>query len=139
MIRKKCTVCPRSLDPIYIVNYYIKWATTSWTYNNFNVLQEYNVHSTVIFRQRCFQSQWDVTKRLPWIYEEIIDKRMHSQIKKKCGRGDDSLSEKEFFSVIGPDLKAWLPYCRSVRPSASLPQTPSSSSYQHFPSAQHSS
>ena len=25
------TVCPRSCDPFYIVTYYIKWVTTSWT------------------------------------------------------------------------------------------------------------
>ena len=25
------TICPRSSDPIYIVTYYIKWVTTSWT------------------------------------------------------------------------------------------------------------
>ena len=25
------TVCPRSGDPSYIVTYYIKWVTTSWT------------------------------------------------------------------------------------------------------------
>ena len=27
------TVCPRSSDPFYIVSYYIKWVTTSWTYS----------------------------------------------------------------------------------------------------------
>ena len=26
-----CTVCPRSNDPFYIVSYYIRWLTTSWT------------------------------------------------------------------------------------------------------------
>ena len=25
------TVCPRSSDPFYIISYYIKWVTTSWT------------------------------------------------------------------------------------------------------------
>ena len=25
------TVCPRSSDPFYIVTYYIKWVTDSWT------------------------------------------------------------------------------------------------------------
>ena len=25
------TECPRSLDPIYIVTYFIKWVKTSWT------------------------------------------------------------------------------------------------------------
>ena len=28
-----CTVCPRSSDPFYVVTYYIKWVTTSWTYS----------------------------------------------------------------------------------------------------------
>ena len=27
------TVCPRSLDPFYIVTYYVKWDETSWTYS----------------------------------------------------------------------------------------------------------
>ena len=27
------TVCPRSSDPFYIVIYYRKWVTTSWTYS----------------------------------------------------------------------------------------------------------
>ena len=27
------TICPRSLDPIYIVTYYIKWVKTPWTYS----------------------------------------------------------------------------------------------------------
>ena len=25
------TVCPRSLDPFYVVGYYIKWGKSSWT------------------------------------------------------------------------------------------------------------
>ena len=28
------SVCPGSSDPLYIVTYYIKWVTTSWTYCN---------------------------------------------------------------------------------------------------------
>ena len=27
------TVCPRSSDRFYMVTYYIKWVTTSWTHN----------------------------------------------------------------------------------------------------------
>ena len=27
------TVCPSSSDPFYIVSYYIKWVTTSWTHS----------------------------------------------------------------------------------------------------------
>ena len=28
------TVCPGSSDPFYMVSYYIKLVTTSWTYSN---------------------------------------------------------------------------------------------------------
>ena len=28
------TVCPGSSDPFYVVTYYSKWVTTSWTYSN---------------------------------------------------------------------------------------------------------
>ena len=31
------TVCPRSSDPFYIVNYYIKWVSTSLTYSMYDV------------------------------------------------------------------------------------------------------
>ena len=42
MKREKCTmvlildgtICPRSSDPFYIVNYYINWVTTSWTHSS---------------------------------------------------------------------------------------------------------
>ena len=27
------TICPRSLDLIYIVSYFINWVKTSWTYS----------------------------------------------------------------------------------------------------------
>ena len=37
----KNAVCPRSSDPYYIVTYYIKWVTTSWT------------HSTYIWQYIC--------------------------------------------------------------------------------------
>ena len=30
----KITECPRSLDPFYVVAYYINWVKTSWTYCN---------------------------------------------------------------------------------------------------------
>ena len=31
-----CTVCPRSLEPFYIVTYYMNWVKTSWTYSMSN-------------------------------------------------------------------------------------------------------
>ena len=32
-VRQVSTVCPRSSDPSYAVNWFIKWITTSWTYS----------------------------------------------------------------------------------------------------------
>ena len=32
------TVCPRSSDQFYVVTYYIKWVTTSWTHSIIRVL-----------------------------------------------------------------------------------------------------
>ena len=37
------TVCTRSLDPIYLVTYYIKWVKTSWTDSNKKMLQRSTV------------------------------------------------------------------------------------------------
>ena len=34
------TVFPGSSDPFYIVSYYIKWVTTSWTYSKINYKTE---------------------------------------------------------------------------------------------------
>ena len=31
--RKRNPVCPRSLDPFFILTYYMKWAKTSWTFS----------------------------------------------------------------------------------------------------------
>ena len=28
------TICQRSSDPFYLVSYYIKWVTTSWTHSS---------------------------------------------------------------------------------------------------------
>ena len=34
-----CTVCPRSSDPFYVVSYYIKRVTTSYTYSNIHAIK----------------------------------------------------------------------------------------------------
>ena len=34
------TMCPRSSDPFYIVSYYIKWVTTSWTHSSWAPCQD---------------------------------------------------------------------------------------------------
>ena len=42
------TICPRSSDPFYIVSYYIKWVTTSWTYS----MSHYKTFIEVVFGTR---------------------------------------------------------------------------------------
>ena len=39
------TVCPRSSDPFYIVIYYTKWVTTSWTHSIASVKSDDDVLS----------------------------------------------------------------------------------------------
>ena len=34
---KSCTMCPRSLDPTYVVSYCIKRVKTSWTYSSTHI------------------------------------------------------------------------------------------------------
>ena len=44
------TASPRSSDPFYIVTYYIKWVTTSWTYSKYidtNLFSNFKLHTTV--------------------------------------------------------------------------------------------
>ena len=41
----KTTRCPRSCDPFYIVSYYIKWVTTSWTYSMLYICGKYSLYS----------------------------------------------------------------------------------------------
>ena len=31
--RVRYTICPGNSDPFYIVSYYIRWVTTSWTHS----------------------------------------------------------------------------------------------------------
>ena len=36
------TVCPKSIDPFYMISYNMKWVTASWTYsNNFDLRRQY--------------------------------------------------------------------------------------------------
>ena len=36
--KNRFTICPRSRDSFYIVSYYIKWITTSWTHSTMILL-----------------------------------------------------------------------------------------------------
>ena len=40
------TKCPSSIDPSYIVSYYIIWVTTSWTYS---ILPQINIANYASF------------------------------------------------------------------------------------------
>ena len=49
-------VCPRSSDPLYIVSYYIKLGTTSWTYSNIlnqveSLILEYTLLKSVFLKK----------------------------------------------------------------------------------------
>ena len=46
-----CTICPRSSDPFYIVIYYIKWVTSSWT--NSTLIKWWGSGSPCIFYGWC--------------------------------------------------------------------------------------
>ena len=41
------TVCPRSSGPFYVVTYYIKWVTTSWTSMLVQSVTKCSAHGTV--------------------------------------------------------------------------------------------
>jgi len=45
------TICPRSNDPFFIVTYYIKWATTSWTHSS---KADINARS-IVFVYSCYK------------------------------------------------------------------------------------
>ena len=47
------TACPRSSDPIYIVRYYIKWVTTSWTYSKIE-------RGTLVLHDDCIRVQLEI-------------------------------------------------------------------------------
>ena len=54
------TICPRSSDPYCIVSYYIKWVTTSWTYNKSSRKSSPNIFFLVysfFLQQRKFSVQ----------------------------------------------------------------------------------
>ena len=53
-------MCPGSSDPSYLVNYYIKWVTNSWTYSTMN---KYNV---------CFNQHISVYARLDRVLLSIL-------------------------------------------------------------------
>ena len=45
---KFIVVCPRSCNPFYIVSYYIKWVTTSWTYSIWDSFCFIFVHTKIL-------------------------------------------------------------------------------------------
>ena len=50
-VQELATVCPRSIDPFYVITYYIKWVTTSLAYSIsprsiFIVYSEYKMAKT---------------------------------------------------------------------------------------------
>ena len=53
----RTTICPRRSDPFYIVSYYIKWVTNSWTDGMiFCNMFSCSKHSTVSYMDRMFST-----------------------------------------------------------------------------------
>ena len=52
-----CTVCPRSIDRLYIEIYYIKWAKTSWTYSMYYLILEKTQYDTFYKCMICCPQQ----------------------------------------------------------------------------------
>ena len=53
---------PRSSDPIYIVSYYLKWVTTSWTYSMYpcdliNINIKMTISNRKLFRDAGTQTE----------------------------------------------------------------------------------
>ena len=59
-------VCPRSLEPLYIVSYYIKWGMTSLTYRMYkkNILADYNKYSVQFSSVYIFECNKHMKYRL---------------------------------------------------------------------------
>ena len=56
-----CNMCPRSSDPFYIVTYYMKWVTTSWT----------NSTDTATVCQRSSAPLYIVTYYIKWVTNSL--------------------------------------------------------------------
>ena len=61
------TVCPGSSDPFYVVIYYIKWVTTSWTYS----IKDGNI-SYILGRLKIVVFQNDILDRQKYFFYAII-------------------------------------------------------------------
>ena len=83
------TVCPRSSYTFYIVSYYIKWVTTSWTYSIYNIYYIYiflsganacsvSYHLTVLCSGRAEQSE-------KYIYPHRVARVKPYQTTGNCG------------------------------------------------------
>ena len=73
------TVCSVSSDPFYIVTYYIRWVTTSWTYSKYctrkKTFKQPKSRNLVFFQARV-ESRNDVTKlNVPCLW--LLDRADH--------------------------------------------------------------
>ena len=65
------TVCPRSSDPFYIVNYYIKWVTTPWTHRRIKMLfssKSYNIITKDNLNRTFFSDPATIMDLYPYYY-----------------------------------------------------------------------
>ena len=67
--RFEAPVCPRSSDPFYVVTYYIKWLTTSWTYR-FNIHVKYAKEWRKIMKSQAKYTSFKISGKFFVILKE---------------------------------------------------------------------
>ena len=71
----KHTMCPRSSGPFYVVTYYIKWYTTSWTYSmsnmNFTIKSKGN-RKQFSYNRRLLVKSYEVNSTYYLIIENLL-------------------------------------------------------------------
>ena len=59
------TACPRSSDPFYVVTYYIKWVTSSWTHSKLHhEMGHYFLDTQYLYRANSLEAVFDVVNKL---------------------------------------------------------------------------
>ena len=77
------TICPRSLDPFYIVSYYINWAMTSWTYSFVIIFHCHRMYAVL----PCSNFILDIDKGNCAIYKVSWEKINFCKLIKINGKG----------------------------------------------------
>ena len=103
------TVCPRSSDPFYIVIYYIKWVTTSWTIGQLQISIFFTDRSYLAFSLVDCIWFWVTTAWirnpgfwcLAWFLHKIFFGHLLSFYPTFIARGADSFYESAGIAIYG--------------------------------------